>query len=69
MSNETARFKTTIYGVGVHFVHVRSPHADALPLVMTHRTLSGIKRDPSPLPSGEVKDPIPFLSPRERGRS
>ena len=30
------QFKTTIDGVGIHFVHVRSPHADAMPLVMTH---------------------------------
>ncbi len=34
--NRFAQFKTTIDGVGIHFVHVRSPHADALPLVMTH---------------------------------
>jgi pimeloyl-ACP methyl ester carboxylesterase len=25
-----------IDGVGVHFIHVRSPHEDALPLIMTH---------------------------------
>jgi pimeloyl-ACP methyl ester carboxylesterase len=34
--NRFAQFKTTIDGLGIHFVHVRSPHADALPLVMTH---------------------------------
>ena len=34
--NRFAQFKTTIDGIGIHFVHVRSPHADALPLVMTH---------------------------------
>ena len=28
--------RTTIDGVDIHFIHVRSPHADALPLVMTH---------------------------------
>ncbi len=34
--NRFPQFKTTIDGVGIHFVHVRSPHAGALPLVMTH---------------------------------
>jgi epoxide hydrolase len=29
-------FKTTLNGVGIHFLHVRSPREDALPLVMTH---------------------------------
>ena len=34
--NRFEQFKTTIDGVDIHFVHVRSKHADALPLVMTH---------------------------------
>jgi hypothetical protein len=34
--NRFPQFRTTIDGVGIHFVHVRSPHANALPLVMTH---------------------------------
>jgi len=34
--NRFAQFKTTIDGVGIHFIHVRSKHAGALPLVMTH---------------------------------
>jgi epoxide hydrolase len=34
--NRFPQFKTTIDGVGIHFIHVRSPHADALPLVLTH---------------------------------
>jgi pimeloyl-ACP methyl ester carboxylesterase len=34
--NRFPQFKTTIDGVDIHFVHVRSPHANALPLVMTH---------------------------------
>ena len=36
MLNRFPQFKTTIDGVGIHFIHVRSPHADALPIVMTH---------------------------------
>ena len=34
--NRFAQFKTTIDGLGIHFIHVRSPHPDALPLVMPH---------------------------------
>jgi pimeloyl-ACP methyl ester carboxylesterase len=34
--NALPQFTTVIDGVDVHFVHVRSPHPDALPLVMTH---------------------------------
>src|SRR5271155_97634 len=34
--NRFAQFKTTIDGLGIHFVHVRSANAHALPLVMTH---------------------------------
>jgi epoxide hydrolase len=34
--NRFAQFKTEIDGLGIHFVHVRSPHAEALPLVITH---------------------------------
>jgi pimeloyl-ACP methyl ester carboxylesterase len=34
--NALPQFTTGIDGVEVHFIHVRSPHADALPLIMTH---------------------------------
>jgi len=34
--NALPQFITEIDGVDIHFIHVRSPHADALPLVMTH---------------------------------
>jgi pimeloyl-ACP methyl ester carboxylesterase len=34
--NRFSQFVTPIDGVDVHFIHVRSPHEDALPLVMTH---------------------------------
>jgi pimeloyl-ACP methyl ester carboxylesterase len=29
-------FKTTVDGLGIHFLHVRSPEPDAIPLVLTH---------------------------------
>ena len=34
--NALGQFKTEIDGLDIHFLHVRSPHVDALPLVMTH---------------------------------
>ena len=34
--NALPQFTTQIDGVDIHFIHVRSPHADALPLIITH---------------------------------
>jgi pimeloyl-ACP methyl ester carboxylesterase len=34
--NALPQFRTMIDGLGIHFLHVRSPHAGALPLVITH---------------------------------
>jgi pimeloyl-ACP methyl ester carboxylesterase len=34
--NALPQFVTEIDGVDIHFIHVRSPHAGALPLIMTH---------------------------------
>ncbi|QRM36076.1 epoxide hydrolase family protein [Microvirga sp. VF16] len=34
--NAFPQFLTTIDGVDIHFIHVRSPHENALPLIMTH---------------------------------
>jgi pimeloyl-ACP methyl ester carboxylesterase len=34
--NALPQFATEIDGVEIHFVHVRSPHENALPLIMTH---------------------------------
>jgi pimeloyl-ACP methyl ester carboxylesterase len=34
--NALPQFKTEIDGVDIHFIHVKSPHADALPLIITH---------------------------------
>ncbi|GAA4083373.1 epoxide hydrolase [Actinomadura miaoliensis] len=34
--NALPQFRTVIDGVGVHFLHVRSPRPDALPLLVTH---------------------------------
>src|SRR3712207_418928 len=34
--NALPHFTTELEGVDIHFIHVRSPHPDALPLIMTH---------------------------------
>jgi pimeloyl-ACP methyl ester carboxylesterase len=34
--NALPQFTTGIDGVDVHFIHVKSPHAEALPLIITH---------------------------------
>ena len=34
--NALPQFTTEIDGVEIHFIHVRSRHEDALPLIMTH---------------------------------
>src|SRR4051794_12715436 len=34
--NALPQFMTEIDGVDIHFIHVRSPHPDPLPLIMTH---------------------------------
>ena len=38
--NEHPQFSTEIDGVEIHFIHVRSKHEDALPLIMTHGCLA-----------------------------
>src|SRR5689334_6509022 len=34
--NRFAQFKTDVDGLGVHFIHMRSPHPNAMPLIITH---------------------------------
>ena len=34
--NALPQFKTAIDGIDIHFIHIRSSHANALPLIMTH---------------------------------
>jgi pimeloyl-ACP methyl ester carboxylesterase len=34
--NSLPQFKTEIDGVEIHFIHVRSPHDDAVPVIITH---------------------------------
>ena len=34
--NALPQFKTEIDGVDIHFIHVKSPHENALPVIITH---------------------------------
>jgi len=34
--NQLPQFTTTIDGIDIHFIHVKSPHTDALPAIITH---------------------------------
>ena len=34
--NSWPQFMTTIDGIDIHFIHQRSPHEDALPLIISH---------------------------------
>ena len=34
--NSFPNFRTWIDGLGIHFIHGRSPHPDALPILLTH---------------------------------
>src|SRR5438105_3270584 len=34
--NRFPQFRAEVDGLGIHFIHVRSPHPEALPLVITH---------------------------------
>lgn len=36
MLNGFGQYRTTLDGLGIHFLHVRSPEPDAMPMVMTH---------------------------------
>src|ERR1700757_423585 len=36
MLNGLGQWRTTIDGLGIHFLHIRSPEPDALPLLLTH---------------------------------
>jgi len=36
MLNEFGQYKTEIDGLNIHFLHIRSPHENALPIVITH---------------------------------
>jgi hypothetical protein len=60
-----AQFITTIDGLDLHFLHVRSPHPDALPPIMTH----GWPGQRSPLTAIPMALPRPPTAARLPGSS
>jgi pimeloyl-ACP methyl ester carboxylesterase len=69
--NALPQFMTEIDGVDVHFIHVKSPHPNALPLIMTHGwpgsviellEVVGPLTDP-PAHGGDAKDAFDLVLP------
>jgi pimeloyl-ACP methyl ester carboxylesterase len=67
--NRFDQFTTEIDGLDIHFIHQRSPHADALPLVITHGwpgSIAEFQKVIEPLvnpPSGRVEDAFHVVCP------
>jgi pimeloyl-ACP methyl ester carboxylesterase len=56
--NRMPQFRTPIDGVGIHFVHARSPHPDAVPLILTHGWPGSIVEFAKVI--GPLTDPTPY---------
>ena len=52
--NALPQFITEIDGLDIHFIHVRSKHEDALPLIVTHGWPGSV------LEQLKIVDPLPF---------
>ena len=67
--NRFDQFTTEIDGLDIHFIHQRSPHADALPLVITHGwpgSIAEFQKVIEPLvnpPSGRAEDAFHVVCP------
>ena len=67
--NRFDQFITEIDGLDIHFIHQRSPHADALPLVITHGwpgSIAEFQKVIEPLvnpPSGRAEDAFHVVCP------
>jgi len=57
--NSFPNFRTLIDGLGIHFIHARSPHPDALPILLTHGWPGSIAEF--------IKIILPLTNPTERG--
>jgi hypothetical protein len=71
MLNSFDQYRTEIDGLDIHFLHVRSPHADALPILITHGwpgsvieffKIIGPLTDPT-AHGGEVQDAFHVVTP------
>ena len=56
--NAFPQFKTIIDGVDIHFIHVRSRHPNAMPLIITHGWPGSIFEQIKPIPA--LADPVRF---------
>jgi pimeloyl-ACP methyl ester carboxylesterase len=56
--NAFPQFKTTIDGVDIHFIHVRSRHPNALPLIITHGWPGSVFEQIKPI--GGLTDPTSY---------
>ncbi|MGY4625366.1 epoxide hydrolase family protein [Bradyrhizobium sp. USDA 4486] len=56
--NALPQFKTMIDGVDIHFIHVRSRHPNALPLIITHGWPGSVFEQIKPI--GELTDPTSY---------
>jgi pimeloyl-ACP methyl ester carboxylesterase len=56
--NAFPQFKTTIDGVDIHFIHVRSRHPNALPLIITHGWPGSVFEQIKPIAA--LSDPTSF---------
>ena len=73
--NALPQFITEIDGLDIHFIHVRSPHENALPLVITHGwpgsviemlNVIGLLRDPTAY-GGQAEDAFDVVVPSMPG--
>lgn len=55
--NRMPQFRTAVDGLGIHFVHARSPHPGAVPLLLTHGWPGSIVEFAKVL--GPLTDPVP----------
>ena len=62
--NAFPQFITEIDGVDIHFIHVRSEHEDALPLIMTHGWPGSVIELLETV--GPLTDPTAHVAPRGR---
>lgn len=56
--NRFPQFTTGINGLGIHFLHVRSPHPDAVPLLITHGWPGSVREFHEVI--GPLTDPVAF---------
>jgi hypothetical protein len=67
--NARPQFLTKIDGVDIHFIHVESPHANALPLIMTHSMLCCRRSRATASRANRARSDGTPAAPQVRGRS